>query len=65
MSLKLETKGVIFSVVSGFAPQVECELEEKERFWLDLDEVMQSITRRARAVIGADLNGCVGAGNRL
>lgn len=56
---------MIFSIVSGFAPQVGCELEEKEKFWLDLDEMIQSITRRARAVIGADLNGRVSAGNRL
>lgn len=37
MSLKLEIKGVMFSVVSGYAPQVGCELE-KEKFWLNLDE---------------------------
>lgn len=37
MSLKLEIKGVMFNVVSGYAPQIECELE-KEKFWLDLDE---------------------------
>ncbi|XP_051793709.1 uncharacterized protein LOC127530597 [Acanthochromis polyacanthus] len=64
MSLKLEIEGVMFNVVSGYAPQVGCELEEKEKFWLDLDEVMQSIPRSERVVIGADFNGHVGAGNR-
>ncbi|KAF7640886.1 hypothetical protein LDENG_00007600, partial [Lucifuga dentata] len=64
MSLKLETEGVMFSVVSGYAPQVGCELEEKEKFWSELDEVMQSIPRGERVVIGADFNGHVGAGNR-
>ncbi|KAE8291438.1 hypothetical protein D5F01_LYC11043 [Larimichthys crocea] len=64
ISLKLEIKGVMFNVVSGYAPQVACELEEKEKFWLDLDEVMQSILRSERVVIGADFNGHVGAGNR-
>ena len=64
MSLKLEIEGVMFNVVSGYAPQVGCELEEKETFWLDLDEVMQSIPRSERVVIGADFNGHVGAGNR-
>ncbi|KAE8287117.1 hypothetical protein D5F01_LYC15081 [Larimichthys crocea] len=54
----------MFNVVSGYAPQVGCELEEKEKFWLDLDEVIQSIPRSERVVIGADLNGHVGAGNR-
>ncbi|KAF7640738.1 hypothetical protein LDENG_00018990, partial [Lucifuga dentata] len=41
MSLKLEIEGVIFNVVSGYPPQVVCELEEKEKFWSELDEVMQ------------------------
>ncbi|XP_051809100.1 craniofacial development protein 2-like isoform X4 [Acanthochromis polyacanthus] len=63
MSMKLEIEGVMFNVVSGYAPQVGCELEEKEKFWLDLDEVMQSIPRSERVVIGAD-NGHVVAGNR-
>ncbi|KAK3540944.1 hypothetical protein QTP86_006405 [Hemibagrus guttatus] len=42
MSLKLEIEGVMLNVVSGYAPQVGCELEEKERFWSELDEVMES-----------------------
>ncbi|KAK2880212.1 hypothetical protein Q8A73_022910 [Channa argus] len=45
MSLKLEVEGVMFNVVSGYAPQVGCELEEKEKFWSELDEVMQIIPR--------------------
>uniref|UniRef100_A0A3B3BNZ8 Endonuclease/exonuclease/phosphatase domain-containing protein n=1 Tax=Oryzias melastigma TaxID=30732 RepID=A0A3B3BNZ8_ORYME len=64
MSLKIEMEGVMFNVVSGYAPQVGCELEEKEKFWLDLDEVMMSIPGNERVVIGADFNGHVGAGNR-
>ncbi|KAK3517159.1 hypothetical protein QTP86_003882 [Hemibagrus guttatus] len=57
MSLKLEIEGVMLNVVSGYAPQVGCELEEKERFWSELDEVMESIPT------GADFNGHVGEGN--
>ncbi|KAK3548755.1 hypothetical protein QTP70_020328 [Hemibagrus guttatus] len=63
MSLKLEIKGVMLNVVSGYAPQVGCELEEKERFWSELDEVMESIPTGERVVIGADFNGHVGEGN--
>ncbi|KAK3506283.1 hypothetical protein QTP70_002439 [Hemibagrus guttatus] len=48
---------------SGYAPQVGCELEEKERFWSELDEVMESIPTGERVVIGADFNGHVGEGN--
>lgn len=33
MSLKLEVEGVMLNVVSGNAPQVACELEEKEKMW--------------------------------
>ncbi|KAK3522511.1 hypothetical protein QTP86_017045, partial [Hemibagrus guttatus] len=43
--------------------KVGCELEEKERFWSELDEVMESIPRGERVVIGADFNGHVGEGN--
>ncbi|KAK3533820.1 hypothetical protein QTP70_031295, partial [Hemibagrus guttatus] len=64
MSLKLEIEGVMLNVVSGYAPQVGCELEEKERFWSELDEVMESIPTGERVVIGADFNGHVGEGNR-
>ncbi|KAK3571803.1 hypothetical protein QTP86_020595 [Hemibagrus guttatus] len=41
-----------------------CELEEKERFWSELDGVMESIPTGERVVIGADFNGHVGEGNR-
>ncbi|KAK3568192.1 hypothetical protein QTP86_000235 [Hemibagrus guttatus] len=63
MSLKLEIEGVMLNVVSGYAPQVGCELEEKERFWSELDEVIESIPTGERVVIGADFNGHVGEGN--
>ncbi|KAK3516211.1 hypothetical protein QTP70_006361 [Hemibagrus guttatus] len=63
MSLKVEIEGVMLNFVSGYAPQVGCELEEKERFWSELDEVMESIPTGERVVIGADFNGHVGEGN--
>ncbi|KAK3553750.1 hypothetical protein QTP70_009196 [Hemibagrus guttatus] len=63
MSLKLEIEGVMLNVVSGYAPQVGCELDEKERFWSELDEVMESIPTAERVVIGADFNGHVGERN--
>ncbi|KAK3570259.1 hypothetical protein QTP86_017110 [Hemibagrus guttatus] len=63
MSLKLEIEGVMLNVVSGYAPQVGCELEEKEGFWSELDEVIESIPTGERVVIGTDFNGHVGEGN--
>ncbi|MCJ8749429.1 hypothetical protein PDJAM_G00176230 [Pangasius djambal] len=63
MSLKLEIEGVMLNVVSGYAPQVGCELEEKERFWSELDEVIENIPTWEKVVIGPDFNGHVGEGN--
>ncbi|KAK3551641.1 hypothetical protein QTP70_020851 [Hemibagrus guttatus] len=65
MNLKLEFEGVMLNVVSGYssALQVGCELEAKERFWSELDEVMESIPTGERVVIGADFNEHVGEGN--
>ncbi|KAK3542731.1 hypothetical protein QTP70_000088 [Hemibagrus guttatus] len=62
MSLKLQIEGVMLNVVSGYAPLVGCELEEKERFWSELDEVIESIPTGESVVIGADFNGHVGEG---
>lgn len=64
MCVKVEIEGVMINVVSGYAPQVGCELEEKEKFWNELDRVIESIPRGERVVIGADFNGHVGGGNR-
>ncbi|KAK3524670.1 hypothetical protein QTP86_000540 [Hemibagrus guttatus] len=64
MSLKLEIEGVMLNVVGVYAPQLGCELEEKERFWSELDEMMESIPKGERVAIGADFNGHVGEGNR-
>ena len=54
----------MFTVGSGYDPQVGREFEEKEKFWNEVDEVMQSIPGDERVVIGADFNGHVGEDNR-
>ncbi|MCJ8736042.1 hypothetical protein PDJAM_G00254280 [Pangasius djambal] len=64
MSLKLEIEVVMLNIVSGYASQVGCELEEKERFWSESDEVIESNPTGERVVIGADFNRHVGEGNR-
>ena len=64
VSVKLESEGVILNVVSAYAPQVGCGREEKESFWDELDEVVETIPEQERVVIGADFNGHVGEGNR-
>ncbi|KAK3513646.1 hypothetical protein QTP70_028816, partial [Hemibagrus guttatus] len=42
---------------------VGCELEEKERFWIEIDEMIESIPTGERVAIGADFNVHVGEGN--
>lgn len=45
-------------------PQVGCQLEETVEFCDKLAEVVESVPRRGRVVIGVDVNGCVGKGTR-
>ena len=61
--LKMELDGVMLNVISAYAPQVGCIREEKETFWLDLDETVETIPRNEKIVVGADLNGNIGEGN--
>ncbi|XP_051780173.1 craniofacial development protein 2-like [Erpetoichthys calabaricus] len=63
MIMKLEIGGVMMNIVSAYAPQVGCAMGEKEDFWSELDEVMNSVPKGQKVVIGADFNGHVGEGN--
>ncbi|KAI8431530.1 hypothetical protein MSG28_016030 [Choristoneura fumiferana] len=51
----------ILNIVSAYAPQVGCPALEKEAFWEDFDEILQSIPAEECIHIGAYLNGHVGA----
>ncbi|KAF7694969.1 hypothetical protein HF521_006692, partial [Silurus meridionalis] len=64
MTLKLEVEGVMINVISAYAPKVGYEMEEKEIFWRELDEVVEGVPRNKRLVIWADFNGHVVEGNR-
>ena len=64
MYIKLDIEGVVMTVISPYAPQVGCLREEKDKLLTDLDEVVESIHKEERVVIGADFNGHVGDGNR-
>ncbi|XP_051790361.1 craniofacial development protein 2-like [Erpetoichthys calabaricus] len=63
MNMKLEIGGVMMNIVSAYAPQVGCAMGEKEDFWSELDEVMNSVPKGQKVVIEADFNGHVGEGN--
>ena len=64
MYMKLDIDEVRMTVISVYAPQVGCLMKEKDKFWADLDEVVQNIPNEEREVIGAVFNGHVGEGNR-
>src|SRR6267154_659776 len=51
----------ILNVISGYAPQVGREIEEKEEFWLALSKIVDEIGQEEFVVIGGDMNGHVGA----
>ena len=63
MAMKLEVKGSILNIVGAYAPQVNNSMEEKKDFWQDLDELIESVSKQERIVLGADLNGHVGEEN--
>ncbi|KAI5091794.1 hypothetical protein C0J45_19000 [Silurus meridionalis] len=54
----------MINVISAYGPQVGCEMEEKEKFWSELDEVLDGVPKKEQLVIGADFNGNVGKGSR-
>ena len=43
--MELDIEGVMMTVISAYAPQVGCLREEKDKFWTDLDEVVESIPK--------------------
>ena len=50
MYMKLDIDGVMMTVISAYAPQVGCLMEKKDKFWTDLDEVVESIPKEERVV---------------
>ena len=63
MSVKLEIEDVIMNIVSGYAIQGGCEIEEREVFWREIDEVVKNILGEERGLIGPDFRGHVGEGS--
>ena len=59
----MELDGVMLNVISAYAPQVGCIRNERETFWLDLDETVEKLPRNKRSVVKVDLNGHLGEEN--
>ncbi|XP_047995376.1 craniofacial development protein 2-like [Leguminivora glycinivorella] len=51
----------VLNIISAYAPQAGCPVREKDVFWEDLDELLQTIPSEECIHIGGDLNGHVGA----
>ncbi|KAI5088533.1 hypothetical protein C0J45_21105 [Silurus meridionalis] len=47
MIVKLEVKGMMINVISASAPQVCCEMEEKERFWMVMDRLTDEVRQES------------------
>ncbi|KAI5093802.1 hypothetical protein C0J45_15526 [Silurus meridionalis] len=45
MIVKLEVEWLMITVISAYAPQVGCEMEEKEKFWTEINEVVEGVPR--------------------
>ena len=64
MSMKLEIEGVGIDIVSAYAPQVGCDMEENDEFWERVEEGLERLPKEERAIVEADFNGHIGEGNR-
>ena len=54
MAMKLEVKASILNIVSAYAPQVNNSMEEKNDFWQDLDDLIKSVSKQERIVLGTN-----------
>ena len=63
MSMKLVKQNGKINIVSAYAPQVGCSLDEKEAFWEELEDLIRGFPEDEQVIIGADLNGQVGKEN--
>ena len=61
--MKMQDDGAVLNIISAYAPQVGYMREEKEAFWLDLDEAVENISKQETIILGADMNGHVGEEN--
>ncbi|KAI5107649.1 hypothetical protein C0J45_1243 [Silurus meridionalis] len=55
MNVKMKVEVVMINIISAYASQVGCEMVEKEKFWSELDEVVEGEPRNERLVIGMNI----------
>lgn len=60
MNVKLVQNKEVWNIISSYAPQMGCPVTEKEAFWTDLENLLETIPSNEIIFIGADFNGRVG-----
>ncbi|XP_063540093.1 craniofacial development protein 2-like [Cydia strobilella] len=61
MCIKLALyNGPAWNIISVYAPQMGCNTSEKEEFWDDLGDLLQSLPKGEGRLVAGDLNGHVG-----
>ncbi|EYC12957.1 hypothetical protein Y032_0045g1180 [Ancylostoma ceylanicum] len=60
MGVKVDTEKVTMRIISAYAPQVGCTVEEKSSFHEDLEQYVYSIEDEEVLLLGGDLNGHIG-----
>lgn len=63
MNVKIILNEQLWNIVSAYAPQIGCTDIEKEKFWMDLENLLKRLPANEIIFIGADLNGHVGTSN--
>lgn len=63
MCLKIVIDSEIWNIVSPYAPQINCGVMEKQKFWTDFNNLLSGISSEEKLFIGGDLNGHVGGSN--
>ncbi|XP_063592180.1 craniofacial development protein 2-like [Penaeus indicus] len=60
MTIKVLAGKSLINIVSGYAPQIGCEDQEKEEFREQLEQIVREIPEEEEIILGADLNCHVG-----
>ena len=60
MVLRLVYGDCPINIVSAYAPQTGLPEEVKEKFWVDVERVIEGLAMEERVIVGADLNGHIG-----
>lgn len=63
MMIKLVIQRDVYNVVSAYAPQTGCSINDKNQFWSDFEDLIQGIPSDELVFVGADFNGHVGESN--